>query len=64
LRGGGCSRPPLFDHLYETCTPDGGFGTRRVGLVSHHARMDAIAVLIAVAFTGLLLALIKLIDRI
>jgi len=26
--------------------------------------MDAIAVLIAVAFTGLLLALIKLIDRI
>jgi hypothetical protein len=41
-----------------------GFGTRHVRLPMHDLLMDAVAVLIAVVFVGLVLLLIKGIDRI
>jgi hypothetical protein len=55
---------PLSSDLYGICTPVVDFGTRPVRAATHYALMDAVAVLIAVAFIGLLLLLIKATDRI
>jgi hypothetical protein len=54
----------LHRDLYRICTPVVDFGTRPVRAARNHALMDAVAVLIAVAFIGLLLLLIEGTDRI
>lgn len=50
--------------LYEICMPARRFGRRPVRDRVHHGGMDAVAILIAVAFIGLTLVLLKGIERI